>query len=205
MKHEKKKRLFFCAKNPSGFCAAKHSFACVTKMEYFRGKRGYFFTLDAFIAVAVIILELVLVFSVSNDSSEQAQTEFFSQDLISLLASTRIYELNNEYVDSLEDNGTITNSYYTVLEVVGELFFLNKTSVISSIISNVTADVVPENYGFQILMQNQSVYVKNVKNEDFYLNLAKYDVLVTSKRIVSGEYNRSFFWGPFRTEVRVWR
>ena len=105
----------------------------------------------------------------------------------------------------LEENSTISNSHYTVLEEIGELCFLGKKTEARNIISNLTLDIVPENYGFMVIIDNETIYLKNVLGEDFYSNPDKYDVLISSKRIISGEINRSTAWGPIRSEVRVWR
>ncbi len=220
MKHEKKKRLFFCARKTPVFLHSKNTvFACAPKMSemrvsslrtrshlpHFRGKRGYFFTLDAFVAMGVIMVGLVLVFSLRSEQVEHTQAELFSKDMVSLFASTRIYEINNEYVDELKENKTITNVHYTVLETIGELVFLNKTDVAKNLTAEVTVDIIPENYGFELVLDNKSVYMRNVAGEDFYANPGRYDVLLSSKRIISGEINRSIMWGPLKAELRVWR
>jgi hypothetical protein len=170
-----------------------------------KNKRGYFFTLDAFVAMGVIIVGLVLIFSLRSEPTENTQTEFFSRDMVSLFASTSIYEMNNEYVDELKANHTITNTHYTVLEAVGEMVFLNKTDTARNLVANITVGIVPENYGFELILDNQSVYVRNVADEDFYASPGRYNVLMTSKRIISGEINRSIMWGPLKAELRVWR
>ncbi|MBN1157481.1 hypothetical protein JXA85_07705 [Candidatus Woesearchaeota archaeon] len=168
-------------------------------------KRGYFFTLDAFVAMGVIIVGLILVFSLRSEPAEHTQTEFFSKDMVSLFASTKIYEINNEYVDELKNNKTITNVHYTVLETIGELIFLNKTDAARNLIASITTDIVPENYGFELILNNKSVHIRNVADQDFYSDPDRYDVLLSSRRIISGEINRSIMWGPLKAEIRVWR
>jgi len=168
-------------------------------------KRGYFFTLDAFVATGVIIVGIVLLFSVRSTPVEETQSEYFSRDLIQLLSSTRIYEINNPLVDYLEDNGTINNSEYTILEEVGELYYLSQQDMASYVLGNITLGVVPDNYGFEVLIDDTQVYIKNVKGKDYYVDSTGYKVIISSKRLISGELNKQEMWGPLKSEVRVWR
>ncbi|NOZ80931.1 MAG: hypothetical protein GXP63_04620 [DPANN group archaeon] len=161
-------------------------------------KKGYFFTIDAFIAMGILSIGLLLVISFRTDTSADLQTTFYSNDINNLFTSTELYTLNNRYIDRLHDDGNITNMRYTVLEQVGEFWFRNKTDLGRTLIVNLSYGNVGKAFSFAVLIENETIY----NSSDDSATAAD---LFSSKKIISGVYNDTVLWGPYKAEVRVWR
>lgn len=82
-------------------------------------KKGYYFSVDAFIAL-IIILGVVLF--IKPHSTEVVQEVSVQQDLLSVLSTLQIGEIDNAFVDSLILSGNITNLNQSVLEQIGEFY-----------------------------------------------------------------------------------
>jgi len=82
-------------------------------------KKAYFFSLDALIALA-IILSIILVL---NPVKPKKQVEMdLQEDMISVLSSIKIGEIDNAYVQQLISEGTITDLNQSILEQIGEFY-----------------------------------------------------------------------------------
>ena len=82
-------------------------------------KKGYFFSLDAFIAL-VVILGVVLV--VKPPMINEAQQINVQEDLIEVLSNLKIGEIDNSYVWLLISEGKISDLNQSVLEQIGEFY-----------------------------------------------------------------------------------
>lgn len=83
-------------------------------------KRGYYFTIDALIAVIIIIgVVLILKPNVTQTKYESSVQE----DLLQTLSTVKIGEINNSYVNNtLIPNGKVKNPNQSVLEQIGEMY-----------------------------------------------------------------------------------
>ncbi|MFH1590793.1 MAG: hypothetical protein ABIC95_02600 [archaeon] len=161
-------------------------------------KRGIFFTADAFLAIGIITLGLLLILSLRIDEKSPEQTTIFSQDLIDLTSSTELYLINNRYLFDLRDDGNISNIRYTLLEQAGEFYFLNQSSTARELILNVTDKAIGGQYDFSVIIDGVNLYNTSDSQSESV-------ILVSTKKIIFGIHNDSEYWGPFRAEVRVWR
>ncbi len=162
-----------------------------------RGRKGYFFTLDAFIAMGIIVAGLVFVLTAYSYRPVTSQATVLGSDLMLSLANTKVTEINNDYVRNLTLNGTITNSDNSLLQQVGEFYVNNQNSMGREFVRNVTNNLIPVQYGFELRINNTPVYNRSA--------FTRTNRLVTSsKSIVFGIYNNTM-WGPLNAEVRVWQ
>lgn len=161
------------------------------------GKRGYFFTLDAFMATAIITAGMLLILSARSFVPYATQTVYLSEGYIDTLASVKLYEINNPYVDELRLSGEITNSEQTVLEQVGEFYVTGRNDLAANLVRNITHGLIPIQYGFELLINKTKIYNQSTVPDKTLL-------LVSSKRIVSGIINRSKLW-TLEAEMRVWQ
>ncbi len=161
-------------------------------------KRGYFFTLDAFVALGIIISGFIILYSYHSQSIPSEQAHSDANNLLLLLTTTKINELNNNYISRLLINGTIKNPSNTIIEQLGEFYYLNETQTAKRFLEEVVKGYNMPQYGVAFLIENHIIYEKpgipNLKNN-----------ILTSRNIVSGVYNATNFWGPYRTEVRVYQ
>jgi len=81
-------------------------------------KRGYYFTLDAIIALALIFSVLLVVNGVEKKETE---TEIVQRDLAKSLTYVEVSELNDSYAEQLRDENK-TNGNLTVIEQIAEFY-----------------------------------------------------------------------------------
>jgi len=86
-----------------------------------RNKRAVFFSLDALIALVVIILSITVIYPIIKYSQKES---YIPEDVISSLSTLKIkeYRLSSPLVQSLIDDGNITNLNKSVLEQIGEFY-----------------------------------------------------------------------------------
>ncbi|MBI2133390.1 hypothetical protein HYU11_01770 [Candidatus Woesearchaeota archaeon] len=161
-------------------------------------KRGYFFTLDAFVAMGIIVVGLFIVLGSYSYTPLGDLPEIMSGDILVSLSSTKVSEINSNYVRALIDNGTITNTENSVLQQLGEFYVNNQVSMGSRFMSNISSNIIPRQYGVSVSIDNFQVFNEGPKL------LPGSRTVVSSKSLVFGIYNGSM-WGPFPAEVSMWQ
>ena len=87
-----------------------------------RKKRGVFFTIDAILAAGILIAIIVLISRTYVSEPNTAQVSFISQDAIRVFTNMDVDGLDNELVEMMIDEGTITKKNNTFLEQIGEFW-----------------------------------------------------------------------------------
>lgn len=82
-------------------------------------KKGIFFSTDALIALSIIIVVILVAFPVSRYTKSQTEIHY---DIITTLSSLKIGEINESYIQSLVNDGTIKDPEKTILEQIGEFY-----------------------------------------------------------------------------------
>ncbi len=178
-------------------------------------RKGYIFSLDAIIAICVMVVGIVLVLLSMSYTPTPTQAVSLSQDLVNALYATKIYDLNDQdypYVKFLKSNGNITLMENTILEQIGEFYYRNVTyhcmyclGLATNFARNLTKYSIPEQYSFEILVNNMSIYERRSTNPTVSSEKNNSRLLMTSRRIFSGFINRTDIWGPYSAEVFVWQ
>lgn len=186
-------------------------------------KRGYFFSIDAFIAMIIIVAGIVLILAQFTTKPYQMQTFLISEDFLNTLANTKIYEINDYDYSEIKDqktNGHITSLSNSILEQMGEYYYrnltLNNMGCTSEACSNpLNSDCscinksteflesflhnsIPSQYDLFISMETKKIFY-NSTDPTLSRNLIVY------KRIVSGVYNNTYSWGPYVVNITVWQ
>jgi len=172
-------------------------------------KRGaYFFVIDAFIAVSIIITVVIIIFSAQSSSPESKPTLLLLQDFMASISGTEIRELQGAYTQGLVDDGNITDLDNTVLEQIIEFYYINQSTgrnmsgIISGFINETSSSIIPEsrsfimrmyNDSFSVVLYNRSRYPAD--NSNLMLGLSK----IGFKRI-----NQTAIYGPMMIEVKIW-
>lgn len=183
-----------------------------------RGRRGYFFILDAFLAMSVLVLGMLIVYSFRSYSPSQVQPILLADDVMESLSSNKVGDLAGNisgagiYVQDLINKRIITTKENTLLEQIGEFYYLGNESLCRSFAANITNQLVPRQYGFMLYIHDDPTDLDNsLDSADFNITVnpglvqpAKSSILVTSKRVVAGIVNETVMWGPFVMEARVW-
>ncbi len=82
--------------------------------------RGIFFSLDALIAIAIVIMTITAVKYISTSMPSENMHDF-SNDIMEVLSNTQMKDVTDPYVETLRLSGLI-NDNDTVLEQIGELW-----------------------------------------------------------------------------------
>ncbi len=138
--------------------------------------KAYFFSLDAFLGAAIVILGVLLASSLYVAPQETSQIAQFSRDMTSVLSEIRVYEVNNSYVQSLIESGEIKNANNSVLEQIGEFWAANKTGQAKYFALNITEGLIPKKYGFGIYADDNVILSAPAINKS----------LISSRKMVSG-------------------
>ncbi len=161
-------------------------------------RRGYFFTLDAFVAIMVLIIGILVVLSVSRSQPYDTQALFLSQDIMNTLSSATVQEVNEPYINSLRGNGTITNFDNTLLEQAGEFHYMNQRDTAREFLKAALSATVPPQYGYRVVVNNEVLYNTSGLTDEI-------EVLATSKTIIYGVANKTRLWGPYNAEFTAWQ
>lgn len=161
-------------------------------------KRGYFFTIDAFVAILILVMGILLVLSIQNSRPYDTQALFISQDLMTSLSSTNVRDINQPYINALRGNGTITNFDNSVMEQAAEFYVTNQDDISREFIKSALSTIVPSQYGYRVVINNEVLYNTSTPALDI-------NVLTTSKTIVYGTLNRTILWGPYTVELTTWQ
>ncbi len=160
--------------------------------------KGQFFSIDVFVAVAIVSVGLFVLFSSKPYQPLSTQAFTLSTDLIGSLNSITITALDNDYVYELRAKGNISNPSNTLLSQIGEFYWYGQLGIARNLTANVTENVIPFQYGFSLYLNNTLVYESRP-----YDNSSA--TLVSTKRMITGFKNSTEFWGPLKTEVWIWR
>src|SRR3989344_2878516 len=140
-----------------------------------KNKKAYLLSLDAFIALIIILGVVLFIKPTSVQVSHDVKLQ---EDLISVLSSLKIGEVNNSYVRQLIIDGKITNLNQSVLEQIGE-FYANSDPDAENLAQNILDGLnVKENIG---------LYFNNIPIAIFgTLNPSDSENIWTSRQIISG-------------------
>ncbi len=134
-------------------------------------KRGYtdkkavFFSSDALIALAIILVTISVLYPIARYSSYETPIQ---GDVMSVLSTLEIGEINNSYIQDLIEQGEITDLNNSVLEQIGE-FYIKNITLASSLADFVISDLnIRENigvwYGNVLISSKNSTSYESAKN-----------------------------------------
>lgn len=140
-------------------------------------KRGFFFSTDALLALFLVAAGIYLVSTLYINDPPDEHISVVSEDVISIISTTKVKDLNNSYLQELVDNGTITDNSSTVVEQIGILWTKGKTDMAERLAKNITTQMVPPGMGFSFVIDDNVLYSNNV---------SKGEELATYKSLISG-------------------
>ena len=126
-----------------------------------KSRTAVFFSIDAVFALFLLASAIVMSSLYYSYTQKTSQLGYFSKDILNILASTRIKDINNSYVSSLINDSNITDTNITLLEQIGIFWATGKQSMAENLAKNITYRLVPEGYGFSIVMGNDTIWQRN--------------------------------------------
>src|SRR3989344_1511117 len=134
-----------------------------------KNKKAIFFSTDALIALSIVLIFILMAYYPLQYFQKNSTT---GQDVLSILSTLKVGEINNPYVQNLISQGKIKNLDNNILEQIGE-FYVTDTSEATALASNVLSSLdIKEDYGLWyettlIYSQNKTAYEnsKEVKTD----------------------------------------
>ncbi len=128
-------------------------------------KRGVFFSIDALIAIIIIIAVILIAYPALKESKQE--TEIHSDILISL-STLKVGEINNTYIKNLVSSGEINNTNKSILEQIGEFYvkdIIKANALAEAVLSelNITQNIGIW-YGNTLIWSRNSTPYETAKN-----------------------------------------
>ncbi|MFH1182416.1 MAG: hypothetical protein V1702_05640 [Candidatus Woesearchaeota archaeon] len=162
------------------------------------GKRGYFFTIDAFIAMLITTIGVVLVYLAYTSVPDVYQQQAISQDVMTIFSTTELNTLNSEYIDEQRISGNITNMQNTIFEQIAEMYDKGIVGEAQNMTREMSASLIPSQYYYEIWLDSKLMYNKSYVTNDI-------EQISVAKVILVGSVSLATLWGPYEGEVFVWR
>ncbi|MBI2651961.1 hypothetical protein HYX00_00725 [Candidatus Woesearchaeota archaeon] len=171
-------------------------------------KRGYFFILDAVLALFVLVIGVFLITSSYVNAPQPTQVGFLADDLLNFLSNKKIKDLNNQYAGiggELWNQGNITDADNSLLQQIGVFYTTNKLDIAEKFIQNVSTGIIPPQYNYELWMNGVVLYPK-IPSVEHVESKGSTQILTTSKKLTFGVINTTTgnLWGPYKAEVFVW-
>jgi hypothetical protein len=147
-------------------------------------KKGAMFTLEAFIAVILLMSALALLVHHYSNKEVNYHTTQYSSDIMQILSTVRLSELNAETLAFLSNNN-ITDLNKTIVEQVLRFQVGNEEANAEELLELTLSNVIPNNYHLGVWIEgyNESIYVTSSENASN---------IIATKQMVSGiERNRT--------------
>ncbi|MCF7860626.1 hypothetical protein K9M79_00140 [Candidatus Woesearchaeota archaeon] len=167
-------------------------------------KRGYIFTLDAMIAITVLVVGFFLISGAIISSPQLVTTYDFSYSILSSFTTIKIKELYYSNIDQMIRDEKMTHTNNNVLQQMGEFYEADLEGNTEAnanaweFIDTLINATVPDEYGAMILVEGRNMYNSS---EDYNTS----NILISSKRIVFGQEDNGEVWGPYVAEVWLWK
>lgn len=173
------------------------------------GKRGFFFILDAILAIGILVIGVLFLTSSYIQLPQLTQVSFLSDDLLSFLSDTKIKDLNNEYAGiggELWKNGTISNQENSLLQQASIFYKKNDLGTAEKFIQSSTNELVPSQFRYEVWIDKTLIYPRNPSSQHS-LSRNQTSLILASRKIAFGFLNQSTgeIWGPYEVEVYLWQ
>ncbi len=180
-------------------------------------KKGYFFTIDAIIALIILVAGLLIVLAAFVGTAPTQQTQFFSQDIVDVYTKTAF----NKILDISEINGIKSYANYDyarlgampTVDILGELYDAGlydpandpaNPDALWQICSAVARINLPKNYGVQIELDDNIIYQHAPPtNPDKSIGVST-TATNTELHVFGERPNVASVWGPYNVEVKIW-
>jgi len=157
--------------------------------------KGIILTLDAVIALlmTVTIISLLVFFRTETVSPffEPQQLHSLSEDSLTILSESTLREVANQtLLNNLKASHILNESDLdkNAIDVIGALWAVNRSEA-ANISKDILDDIIPNNIGYQVLINGVNVYNSSDTSRPSYENST---VEISSNRIASGyEFNKS--------------
>jgi hypothetical protein len=128
-------------------------------------KKGYFYTIDAFVGVLILLIGLIIIAGIYFQAPEKERTEAIAADITGLLLNVDVSDICDiptcdcryPAVKQACDDNLITNDM-SLMELIGLLYHKNRFMLIEGIINETIIDqeALPANFEMQLTLQDST-------------------------------------------------
>lgn len=173
--------------------------------------KGVFFTLDAVIGITILFVGTFMAYLAFVQEPVSQPAIDYAEDIIAILAKTRFKDMRppSTQIDSLITSGRIYDTDKTVLDQIGEFYYLslkgntqeqgNMKNNIALVLKATIGNTVPKIYGWEVNIGGKSLYAAN---QGPLKPNAK--ISIVTQQISFGTYKQRTPYGPYIVEVEVW-
>ena len=138
-------------------------------------KKALFFSMDAIIALFVIVILIIIAYPYLKSPTQKTQIHY---DIITSLSTIKIGELDNPYVKSLIQQGIINDTNKSLVEQIGEFYVTDLT--LAKNLANEFLKDVKTNQNLGIWYENTFIASLNSSPIETAKNIE------TARQIISG-------------------
>lgn len=128
-------------------------------------RRGVFFIIDAFLAVMLLFVAVIVISTYFVTEEETTQSEFLSRDSVDLLAEVKIKDLDQDSINQITALGSAYKMNYTVLEQIALFWIKNETDAARELSRIIFGNYIPERYGYSVMVGGQMVHSRNISKQ----------------------------------------
>jgi hypothetical protein len=143
-------------------------------------KKGFFFTTDGFLAIILFTVIILGLFSYYISAKSLTQQYYYSEDLLNIFSNVKISELDPIYYPSIQtilNQPEEYNSGNVIIQQINVFYEQNQELSAIEMVEELTTGLVPEKYGFGIIVKGEDVYSAGKEN---------ITALVSRQKIVKG-------------------
>ncbi|RJQ16818.1 hypothetical protein C4573_02010 [Candidatus Woesearchaeota archaeon] len=164
------------------------------------GKRGYFYLIDAFIGLSILVISLLVILSFNAFQPSPSQTMTTLDDYMNVLLNTQIRDLDNAYIFSLRQSGVVQDDA-TIFQQIAMFYVDGKYAYARDTIQNVSFGLLPSHKGFYYAVNGTMLYNRSYEKFD------NSSLVLVSRKITyvrNGAGLNATVFGPVLTEVALW-
>lgn len=163
-------------------------------------KLGLFFSIDAFIGGALLIVGMLLATSAYTFETSSMQLTYEASDVATMMTLIQNRELRDQHSISLMQNGSISKLDNTIIEQIAEFYALNKTSLMQNYTREALGGYFPTGSSYGIYIDNMTVYEFNVSDAKFRSSSRRAVQVITGSII-----DNPVLHGPYIVRVKAWK
>jgi hypothetical protein len=127
--------------------------------------KGFIFTMDAFLAAALLITGLLLASQYSVKETPTEAVKFATTDLLSALSTLRMKDLEPAALAFYQSMSNFTDANKTIVEQLGTYWSVNDSLLAANLTSYLLSGFFSDQSGFELLLGADSIFQKNATSE----------------------------------------
>lgn len=174
-------------------------------------RASYFFVLDVFIASAIMVLTLVIIFSSRANAPPPETSYLMAEDFMDFLATTEFRDTGHSMKYGLVNKSIIKDSSMSLLQVIAYLNYCEEVPLscpewpdnkrTDDFIEELATGLIPEVYSvsYNISGIDGALYTRPSNSV-----LSNAFIILSARRVTYFRLDNDDLYGPVISEVTVW-